>query len=175
VLRRLLAIAALAAPLALAPTAAAGGFERAYSDFKQDSRLSACAYDDKTLAAAEAGTPPDVEQYAPAFLEQVRAARLALAGGDCGRPADAAARSALARVSAPRIDAAAGASTPLAIWILAVVAGLAVLALLGWLLARRYGWSLERWTRPFAAAATEAGERTADLAREFWDWLRLGR
>ena len=25
------------------------------------------------------------------------------------------------------------------------------------------------------ASATEAGERTTDLAAEFWDWLRIGR
>ncbi|MEA2429984.1 MAG: hypothetical protein QOF65_535 [Thermoleophilaceae bacterium] len=28
---------------------------------------------------------------------------------------------------------------------------------------------------PFRASATEAGERTSDLATEFFDWLRIGR
>jgi hypothetical protein len=169
--RTLLATAVL---LALPASAAAGDFERLYRDFKDDGRVRTCAYDDATLERAERGVPPDVEQYAPAFREQLRAARLALAAGDCGgRPSNA--RAALARVRAPNIDTAAGASTPLAIWILAVVAGIAALALLGWLAGRRYGWSLERWTRPFGAATTEAGERTADLARDFWDWLRRGR
>jgi hypothetical protein len=28
---------------------------------------------------------------------------------------------------------------------------------------------------PFRASATEAGERTSDLAAEFFDWLRIGR
>ena len=28
---------------------------------------------------------------------------------------------------------------------------------------------------PFRASATEAGERTADLAAEFFDWVRIGR
>jgi hypothetical protein len=28
---------------------------------------------------------------------------------------------------------------------------------------------------PLRASATEAGERTSDLAAEFWDWLRIGR
>ena len=27
---------------------------------------------------------------------------------------------------------------------------------------------------PFRASATEAGERTSDLAAEFFDWLRIG-
>ena len=28
---------------------------------------------------------------------------------------------------------------------------------------------------PFRASAAEAGERTSDLATEFFDWLRFGR
>jgi hypothetical protein len=28
---------------------------------------------------------------------------------------------------------------------------------------------------PLRASATEAGERTSDLAAEFFDWLRIGR
>jgi hypothetical protein len=28
---------------------------------------------------------------------------------------------------------------------------------------------------PLRTSATEAGERTSDLAAEFWDWLRIGR
>jgi hypothetical protein len=28
---------------------------------------------------------------------------------------------------------------------------------------------------PYRASATEAGERTSDLAAEFFDWLRIGR
>jgi hypothetical protein len=28
---------------------------------------------------------------------------------------------------------------------------------------------------PLRTSATEAGERTTDLAAEFWDWLRIGR
>ena len=38
-----------------------------------------------------------------------------------------------------------------------------------------HGWSAERLSRPLRAAATEAGERTADLVADFRDWLRLGR
>jgi Tfp pilus assembly protein FimT len=78
-------------------------------------------------------------------------------------------------VAIPAVDTSTGASTPAAIWILAVVAGIALAGLFLWLLGRRYGWSLDRWTRPFRAAVSEAVERTADLARDFWDWLRLGR
>jgi hypothetical protein len=49
---------------------------------------------------------------------------------------------------------------------------LAVLAALG-------GWYLgldpDRVMRPVGAALKEAGERTADTAADFRDWLRLGR
>jgi hypothetical protein len=67
------------------------------------------------------------------------------------------------------------ASTSLGVVILAVVAGIALACVVLWLLGRRYGWSLERWTRPLGVATREAIERTADLARTFRDWLRLGR
>ena len=38
-----------------------------------------------------------------------------------------------------------------------------------------HGWSAEGVARPLRAAATEAGERTADLVADFRDWLHLGR
>ncbi len=57
-------------------------------------------------------------------------------------------------------------------WIVLALAALAVaLALAAWV----YGWSAERWTRPVGAALRNVRERTADLAAEFWDWVRLGR
>ena len=56
-----------------------------------------------------------------------------------------------------------------------ILLALAVLAAGGALAAWVYGWSAERWTRPVAAALRDARERTADLAAEFWDWVRLGR
>ena len=59
--------------------------------------------------------------------------------------------------------------------LIAVLAGAAVVAVVLAVLTWIYGWSPERFTRPFGAAAVEAGERTADTAAEFWDWLRRGR
>jgi len=55
-----------------------------------------------------------------------------------------------------------------AVILLLLGAGLGALA---WV----HGWSVERLSRPLRAAATEAGERTADLVADFRDWLRLGR
>jgi len=38
-----------------------------------------------------------------------------------------------------------------------------------------YGRDPDSRLYPLRASATEAGERTSDLAAEFWDWLRIGR
>lgn len=59
----------------------------------------------------------------------------------------------------------------LTLGLLAVLALVVILAAVGWFL----GWSLDRVRRPVAATLAEAGDRTVDLAQEFWDWLRLGR
>jgi hypothetical protein len=37
------------------------------------------------------------------------------------------------------------------------------------------GWSAERITGPLRASGSEAADRTADWAAEFWRFLRLGR
>jgi hypothetical protein len=68
-----------------------------------------------------------------------------------------------------------GADAPAPVWLLALFAGAAVLAGIAALVAWWFGWSAERWTRPLAAATADAGGRTADMAGEFLDWLRLGR
>ena len=82
-------------------------------------------------------------------------------------------------VKAPAVTASGrlsgGAAAPAPVWLLAGLAAIAVLAGLSALLSWFFGWSPERFTRPFAAATADAGGRTADLAGEFWDWLRLGR
>jgi hypothetical protein len=60
------------------------------------------------------------------------------------------------------------------LWAIIAIAGAAllVLALFGaWLL----GYSLIERLQPLRASATEAADRTADTAAEFWEWLRLGR
>lgn len=85
-------------------------------------------------------------------------------------------------VKAPPVQAVAasaepvrGADAPAPVWLLAALAGAAVAAGLLAVAMWFFGWSAERWTRPLAASAAEAGGRSADLAGEFWDWLRLGR
>ena len=54
---------------------------------------------------------------------------------------------------------------------LAVVAVVALV--LGVVLA--FGRDPDSRLHPLRVSATEAGERTSDLAAEFFDWLRIGR
>jgi UPF0716 family protein affecting phage T7 exclusion len=55
---------------------------------------------------------------------------------------------------------------------LAVLLAVLVLAAAGALLAWERGWDALGTLR---ATLAEAGERTAEAALEFWDWVRLGR
>lgn len=59
--------------------------------------------------------------------------------------------------------------------VLIVLGGLVLAAAIVGGLTWFLGLDAGRVTRPIGASVTEAGERTADLAAEFWDWLRLGR
>jgi hypothetical protein len=61
---------------------------------------------------------------------------------------------------------------PLAAAIALAVFALIVLALVIVLV---YGRDPESPLHPLRVSATEAGERTSDLAAEFFDWLRIGR
>jgi hypothetical protein len=61
---------------------------------------------------------------------------------------------------------------PLALVISLAVVAVVVLALLVVLL---LGRAPDSRLHPYRASATEAGERTSDLAAEFFDWLRIGR
>ncbi|HEX8064997.1 MAG TPA: hypothetical protein VF520_00570 [Thermoleophilaceae bacterium] len=56
--------------------------------------------------------------------------------------------------------------------VLAIVLAAAAVTLLAALVAWLVGWAPSRALR---VSATEATDRTADLAAEFWDWVRLGR
>jgi hypothetical protein len=58
-----------------------------------------------------------------------------------------------------------------AIIAIAVVAGLVLLAVLAYWL----GYGAGDRMAPLRASAAEAGERTTDLAAEFFEWLRTGR
>ena len=61
---------------------------------------------------------------------------------------------------------------PLAAVIALAVFAVIVLALVVVLVAGR---DPDSRLHPLRASATEAGERTTDLAAEFFDWLRIGR
>ena len=61
---------------------------------------------------------------------------------------------------------------PVPLLIAIVVVALLVLALL---LVRVLGRDPSSRFHPLRASSTEAGERTSDLAAEFFDWLRIGR
>lgn len=209
-LRTALATAALA--VLLAPAAAsANDFQTVYNDYKRGGTIKPCKYSDKQLANAERQTPPDVEQYAPSFLDALSAARERNA--DCGKKAAPApapvastptpstpapvqaqptagvptattatppsptvpAQPSVAGVPSPPVkNAKREESTPAAVWILAILGALAVLAAIAAALAWWFGWSLERWTRPFRASSSEFGGRLSDARLEFTDWLRTG-
>jgi hypothetical protein len=58
--------------------------------------------------------------------------------------------------------------------LLIAIAVVAVLAL-ALVLVLAFGRHPDSRLHPLRASATEAGERTSDLAAEFFDWLRIGR
>ena len=58
-----------------------------------------------------------------------------------------------------------------AIIVIAVMGAIALISFATWLL----GYSPLGRGGALRASATEAADRTADTAAEFWDWLRLGR
>lgn len=80
---------ALAAVLAAAPApaAAASLFQRIFQDYRADQGISACAWTPDQLRRARGQTPPDIEQYAPSFLDALNGALEAHARGDCRKKA----------------------------------------------------------------------------------------
>jgi hypothetical protein len=58
-----------------------------------------------------------------------------------------------------------------------LVIAIAVLAavLVALAVVRVFGRDPSSRLHPLRASSTEAGERTSDLAAEFFDWLRIGR
>jgi cell division septation protein DedD len=69
--------------LALPAAASANDFQDVYRVYKRTGTIKACQFSDKKLAGAERQTPPDVEQYAPSFLDALQEARER--GADCGK------------------------------------------------------------------------------------------
>jgi hypothetical protein len=75
--------AVLALALAFPAAASANDFQNVYREYKRTGTIKPCRFSDKQLANAEKQTPPDVEQYAPSFLDALQSARERNA--DCGR------------------------------------------------------------------------------------------
>lgn len=209
-LRVVLVIAAL---LLVPSVALANDFQNVYREYKRTGTIKPCKFSDHQLANAQHQTPPDVEQYAPSFLDALQTAREH--SGDCHKksaaaPAPAAATPAptpstpapvpqqtgpatvpaqTAPTPAPPSPASphvAGVpsppvshpkredSTPAAVWLLAALGALALVAALVAAAAWWFGWSAERFTRPFRASSAEFAERARDFRLELTDWLRTG-
>lgn len=93
--------------LALPAAASANDFQNVYREYKQTGQIKPCRFTRTQLQNAERQTPPDVEQYAPSFLDALQTARERAA--DCGKKPAAA--PAPAPTPAPTTPAAA-APTP---------------------------------------------------------------
>ncbi len=68
-------LAALVAPLAIASSAGAASVDQIFDDYKKQGYVNPCAYNPGDLQRAQGNLPPDVQQYAPRFGEQL--------GGSC--------------------------------------------------------------------------------------------
>lgn len=100
-LRRLHALPAclLAASLALPAVASANNFQDVYREYKRTGTIKPCRFSNGQLRNAERQTPPDVEQYAPSFLDALQTARERSA--DCGKKQATAAPTPTTPASAP--------------------------------------------------------------------------
>jgi len=80
------ALLALSLSLSLAPAAMAQqDFRKLADDFRNDGAIDGCDYSEGQLRKADGQTPPDVEQYAPAFSDSLDAARQQRASGGCSK------------------------------------------------------------------------------------------
>jgi hypothetical protein len=202
-------VCALAAALALPAAADANDFQTVYREFKRTGTVKPCRFSDNQLKNAQQQTPPDVEQYAPSFLDALAAAREN--GADCKKagaaPAAAPAstptpstptaapaqpepaatvpaatppaptvpvEATVTGVESPSVDGKRKDSAPAAVWLLAGLGALAGLAALVAAAAWWFGWSAERWTRPWRASISEFADRAATGRSEFMDWVRSG-
>jgi hypothetical protein len=207
----------LAASLALPAAASANDFQDVYREYKRTGTIKPCRFSNGQLRNAERQTPPDVEQYAPSFLDALQTARERSA--DCAKkqaapaptpttpastpptpsnptpapepttaaPAPAPAQAApppaptvpvQAKVtgvpSPPTANAKQDDSAPVAVWLLAALAALIAISALFAGLAWWFGWSLDRYARPWRASWTDFGARAGDFRGEFGDWIRTG-
>jgi hypothetical protein len=77
----------LAVSLALPAAASANDFQDVYREYKRTGTIKPCHFSNGKLRNAARQTPPDVEQYAPSFLDALQSARER--GADCGKKAAA--------------------------------------------------------------------------------------
>jgi len=81
---------------------------------------------------------------------------------------------ALLAAGAAHVHPASGGGTSTGAILLAVLAGVLVLACLAWALARMLAWE-PAWAPSLRHALAEAGFRASATWSEFADWARLGR
>ena len=200
---RQLAGAAVTA-LALVAAAPAQAQSDLYNDFQTDGQIDACAYDPGTLQEGLNNLPPDLQQYAPGFADQLRAGLEAQCGGgavpapgeEAGVPVPGGSagggpptstrvntpaapkpsdRPVIGNVPAPGVSVAPEGSDPPG-WLLPLLAGLAMLLVLAISAAARVsGFGLERLTRPLGASFSDAGARTGEAFAYARDVVRFGR
>lgn len=205
--------------LVVVPAASANDFQDVYDYYKSYNTIKPCRFSEQKLRNAERQTPPDVEQYAPSFLDALATAREE--GSNCGGKGSAGAAPAATPTptsqatptpstptpvpaptqttpapptpttaattpsptvptgvaNAPRVDTKTAArenDAPAAVWALAILLIVAVLAAIAAALAWWFGWSPDRWSRPVGASFSDFGSRLSDARHEFGDWLRTG-
>lgn len=201
-LARAVAVAACGALVAATP-ALAGIFQQIFQDYRKDQRISPCAWTPDQLRQAKGQTPPDIEQYAPSFVDELNAALEAHARGDCRKkavapppvapppppatpgtvlvdpgptpvPPPSPTDQASIPVPPPPLDGG-GAGPPWALIALAAMSGLALLAGGGYGLGRQLGWSLDGRAAGLRRGLRGALEWVTDLLVGTWDRVRLGR
>jgi len=194
---------AAAAALALVAAAPAQAQNDLYNDFQSDGQIDACAYNPGQLQNGLNSLPPDLQQYAPGFADQLRAGLEAQCGGgavpapgeESGVPVPGGAgggpptttrvntpaapkpsdRPVIGNVPAPGVSAIPDGNDPPG-WLLPLLAlAASLLALLIAAAARVSGFGVERLTRPLGASFSDAGGRTADAFAYARDVVRFGR
>src|SRR5687767_7128590 len=80
---RAMILCASALALAAVPASAASVFQQIFGDYRAEQRIEVCAWAPGQLRQAKGQTPPDIEQYAPSFVDQLNGALEAHARGDC--------------------------------------------------------------------------------------------
>jgi len=175
-----------------------------FNDFRRNGTINPCNYTYGQLRQGLQGLPPDIQQYAPGFADQLAAGREGCGGGGGGQPTavlpvptaggpappntpaapkikvpappapKAKARARLADIETPDVTTAVATGAKTPDWLLPLLVSLSLGGVL-FALVRLGGWSPERFTRPLGASLAEAGGRTADAFAQLRDAARFGR